>query len=120
VDTRFKTSEDFNKYDPEEERRATDDVNKFLSEMRQTDAKLQAAAQSDESGNKENFNSQQFLTTLQVKKTAEESRLKGNEFMKSKEFDAAIECYTKSTSKLNAMAPAFKTPTNASNLTPLT
>lgn len=40
VDTKFKTTEDFNKYDPEEERLATDDVNKFLSEMKQTDRKL--------------------------------------------------------------------------------
>ena len=37
VDKKFKTQEDFNRYDPEEERKANEDVNAFLSEMASTD-----------------------------------------------------------------------------------
>lgn len=33
---------------------------------------------------------------MNTKKIAEDERLKGNEFMKSKEYDEAIACYTKS------------------------
>ena len=100
MDKRFKTSEDFNRYDPEEERRANDEVNAFLSEMNQTDKKLRDGAIFESEGNKENRsqggNNSDFLTSLQTKKKAEEERLKGNEFMKSKEFDAAVTCYSKS------------------------
>jgi hypothetical protein len=37
VDKKFKTAEDFNRYDPVEEKRATEDVNAFLAEMKETD-----------------------------------------------------------------------------------
>lgn len=45
--------------------------------------------------NKENQSSN-FADQLQKKRYAEDERLKGNEFMKSKEYQDAVNCYTKS------------------------
>ncbi len=97
LDKRFKTAEDFNRYDPEEERRANEDVSAFLSEMAQTDQRLRDSAE-DAAGDKENRgeNHCDFLSALQRKKKAEEERLKGNEYMKGKEYDEAVACYTRS------------------------
>lgn len=41
------------------------------------------------------------IEELEKKKRAEDERLKGNEFMKAKEYKEAIDCYTRSLSYFN-------------------
>jgi hypothetical protein len=48
------------------------------------------------SAGKENQSSNNYASELQKKRYAEDERLKGNEFMKSKEFEDAVSSYTKS------------------------
>lgn len=102
LDPKFKLPEDFNKYTPEEENAANKDVLSFLSDMENADKKLKR--ERDENGgeifpdsSKENKNANNsFASDVHRKRKAEEDRLKGNEFMKAKEYQEAIDCYTKS------------------------
>jgi len=103
VDKKYKSAEDFNRSDPVAEKAANVDVMTFMKEMEQTDRKLRGTATANGSNeiftnsNKENESgNNDFVAQLQLKNTAENERLKGNEFMKSREYDAAVECYTKS------------------------
>ena len=102
LDPKFKLPEDFNKFTPEEEKAANKDVLSFLSDMENADKKLKR--ERDENGgeifpdsSKENKNANNsFASDVHRKRKAEEDRLKGNEFMKAKEYQEAIDCYTKS------------------------
>jgi tetratricopeptide (TPR) repeat protein len=100
LDPKYKTTEDFNKYTPEEEKAANKDVLNFLNDMEKADKKLQR--EKDQSGAifdhtaKENTSSNVFSNDIEQKRKAENERLKGNEFMRAKDYQEAIDCYTKS------------------------
>ena len=119
VDKSFKTTEDFNNATPQDIKAANDDVLDFLNQANETDQKLrgpnakeQVAAIRGKKVNKDIFGSSggdeeftapepskaqlDFAAELERKSTAERERYKGNEFMKSKEFNSAVECYSKS------------------------
>lgn len=105
MDKKFKSPEDFEKRDPVAEKAATEDVEKFFNEMNKNDQTLRSNAIDMEErstslfgGEKENVNKQNnaFVEAINLKATAEYERLKGNEFMKSKEYNEAITAYTKS------------------------
>ena len=76
----------------------------FLDEINQTDIKLQSKVCAS-SSSKNIFGdpepsyeappNTQFASFLEQKHLAENERLKGNECMKSKDFQDAIDCYTK-------------------------
>ena len=101
LDKNFKTEEDFNKYDPVAEREANNDVLNWLKEVNKTDKKLRESNGGENgdifSTNKENKDKNNaFVSQVEEKRSAENERFKGNEFMKSKEFEFAVACYTKS------------------------
>lgn len=94
LDPKFKLPEDFNNYTPEEEKAANKDVLSFLSDMESADKKLKR--ERDDNGgeifpdltSKENKSAanNSFASNVHRKRKAEEDRLKGNEFMKAKEY----------------------------------
>ena len=106
VDPSFKTSEDFNNYTPAEEAEANDDVNAFLAEMNQTDKQIRGdkgfakgGAIFDEGKNvsaEQTEEQKAFIESIENKRAAEDARYRGNEYMKAKEYDEAINAYTRS------------------------
>ena len=116
VDPNFKTPEDFNNYTPEEERAAQDDVMAFLDEMNEADKKIKGDAGPnarskaifDDGRNAapvQTEDQKEFIASLENKRSAEDARYRGNEYMKAKEYDEAIEQYTRSID-LNPNEPA--------------
>ena len=116
LDPNFKTAEDFNNYTPAEERAANDDVLAFLDEMNETDKKIrgedQAASRSkaifedDRSAPREQTEEQRaFIASLENKRSAEDARYRGNEYMKAKEYEEAVSAYSRSI-ELNESEPA--------------
>lgn len=77
------------------------DIADFLNDIQQTDQKLSREKAKDEGSEDifENGNRSNHLNVLieeiEKKKQSENERLKGNEYMKNKEFQDAIECYGK-------------------------
>jgi len=106
VDPSFKTFEDFNNYTNAEANEANEDVNSFLAEMNQTDKQIRGekgfgkgGAIFDERNNstaEQTEEQKAFIETLENKRAAEDARYRGNEFMKVKEYDEAINAYTRS------------------------
>ena len=112
VDKTFKVTEDFNNATPEEVAAANNDVLDFLNQASETDKKLRGsnATESSAKMSKDIFGNSKgndkpaapsqaqldFAEEIERKRTAENEKNKGNEFMKSKEFNSAVECYTKS------------------------
>ena len=116
IDPSFKLPEDFNNYTPEEERAAQDDVMAFLDEMNEADKKIKgdtgpnsrSKAIFDDGRNaapEQTEAQKEFIASLENKRSAEDARYRGNEYMKSKEYDEAIEQYTRSID-LNPGEPA--------------
>ena len=116
LDPSFKTAEDFNNYTPAEERAANDDVLAFLDEMNEADKKIRG----DEAGPKrskaifdddrgapaeQTEEQKAFIASLENKRSAEDARYRGNEYMKAKEYDEAISAYTRAV-ELNESEPA--------------
>lgn len=92
LDPKFKTEADFNNYTPAEERAANDDVLDFLNDMNKADSQLrrsheasQAIFESGKENSSEDLN-QGYAGQYNKKRQAEDERLKGNEFMKSKDY----------------------------------
>lgn len=83
-----------------ETRHAVDqDIATFLSDISQTDKRLTSQKEKQAEifeGNKENKSANASIEQFERKKMAENERLKGNEYMKSKESQEAIKCYSKS------------------------
>ena len=108
VDTSFKTAADYNNYTFEEEKKANEDVLAFLDEMAANDRKIKEEV-SASAGNQNNqaifddetqANSQtevksQFISSLENKRIAEDARNSGNDCMKAKEYDEAINMYSR-------------------------
>jgi len=67
--------------------------------MKKADYKLKQGATDQgifDNAGKENSSANSFAGTVNEKRNAEDERLKGNEFMRSKEYQEAVDCYTKS------------------------
>ena len=115
VDPSFKTTEDFNNYTSEYAREVNNDVLAFLRQANETDQKLregvapksmQGIRKLDQSifieskhveeDGKPTQEALDFAAHIEKKRLAEEKRYMGNESMKSKDYDDAIEHYTKS------------------------
>jgi len=103
IDPAFKTSDDFNKYTPEEARVANDDVMAFLDEMNERDKKIKGEVAADSKAIFEDAKprvaseeQKAYITEIENKRAAEDARYRGNEYMKAKEFDEAINAYTRS------------------------
>lgn len=107
VDPKFKTQEDFNNYTPQEEAEANDDVMAFLDKMNEADKKLRgedtstktkkAIFEDSERANKGPTEEQKrFAATLENKRSAEDARYRGNEYMKAREYQEAINAYSRS------------------------
>jgi len=106
VDPTFRTSEDFNNYTTAEATEANNDVNAFLDEMNKTDKQIRgdkgfgkggAIFGDDKNVSDEQSEEQKaFIETLENKRAAEDARYRGNEYMKAKEYDEAINAYTRS------------------------
>ncbi|CDW85227.1 rna polymerase ii-associated protein 3 isoform 2 [Stylonychia lemnae] len=85
----------------EDEQIAAKDIADFLNDIQKLDSKLSAGSQQNDDGAIFSRSGQQdlnrkFAEEIERKKQAEHERLKGNEFMKSKEYKEALDCYTKS------------------------
>jgi tetratricopeptide (TPR) repeat protein len=86
----------------EEERALKDDLFSFAAEMNRVDQRLRSVEEKENKqifgngGGQGTFQKSQAVEELERKKTAEDERLKGNEFMKTKEFSEAVACYSKS------------------------
>jgi tetratricopeptide (TPR) repeat protein len=104
VDPNFKTTDDYNKASPEEIQAANSDVLDFLSDM---DAKDKVLRGSGGSGmDKSIFGGERqdtgptdaqldMAAQIEKKREAEAERFKGNEYMKAKEYEEAVKCYSK-------------------------
>ena len=87
----------------DEEKVINDEIGEFLNEIGKTDQQLLQGQKDqgnkvifgDESAPKVNQKSQ-FAEELEKKKVAENERLKGNECMKSRDYNEALVCYSKS------------------------
>lgn len=82
----------------------------WLKEVNKTDKKLREGNSGDSgdifSTNKENSDKNNaFVSEVEQKRSADNERFKGNELMKSKEYDLAVSCYTKSI-EINPMEAA--------------
>mmetsp|Transcript_8207 Transcript_8207/g.11363 ORF Transcript_8207/g.11363 Transcript_8207/m.11363 type:complete len:147 (-) Transcript_8207:2716-3156(-) len=88
----------------------------FLDEMNETDKKIRgsddtkkskAIFEDDKSNASREPTEEQkaFIASLENKRSAEDARYRGNEYMKAKEFDEAINSYTRSI-ELNVNEPA--------------
>ena len=91
VDRNFRTAEDFNNFTPQEAKAANDDVLSFLADMSKADQRLRAQHEKSSEifdNMKENQNdlNEGYAGEYNRKKKAEDERLKGNEYMKSKEY----------------------------------
>ena len=109
VDPNFRTAEDFNNYTPADEAEANQDVLAFLDQMNEADKKLRG---DDVQTNKKNKSAifdegartnqgpseeqKAFAASIENKRSAEDARYRGNEYMKAKEYDEAINAYTRS------------------------
>lgn len=104
VDPTFKTTEDFNNYTPEEAAAANSDVNNFLADMMKMDGKIRE-------GNTtifgDNNATNEYAEEVTKKQLAENERLKGNDCIKSKEFQEAIKYYSKSISIFSSDPAAY-------------
>ena len=121
VDKNFKTEEDFNNATPEEIAAANSDITDFLNQASEADKKLRGSAASEsKKKSKDIFDSQgsdrtaepsaeqlAFAEEIERRRQAENEKNKGNEFMKSKEYNSAVECYAKSISINDQEAAAF-------------
>ena len=109
VDPKFKTREDFNKYTPADEAEANADVLGFLDEMNEADKKLKGEDSREfKHGKKAIFDEGEtvkkgpteaqkaFAASVENKRSAEDARYSGNEYMRSKEYDEAVNAYTRS------------------------
>ena len=102
LDPKFKTTGDFNNYTPDQAKEANDDVLGFLSDMKKADNKLRSQHEKNQSIFDNGFGKENqdlndgYAGQYNEKKKAEDERIKGNEYMKSREYAEAVECYTKS------------------------
>ena len=109
LDPNFKTEADFNNYTPQDAEDANNDVMAFLDEMNETDKKIRGdGANGSKSQGKEIFadsrsavreqteEQKDFITSLENKRSAEDRRYRGNEHMKAKEYQEAVDAYSKS------------------------
>lgn len=109
VDPKFKTRDDYNNYTPQDEADANKDVLAFLDEMSSNDNMLRGtdkvssrksknAIFDDGSNVSKGPTDQQkaFAATVENKRLAEDARYRGNEYMRSKEHDEAVNAYTRS------------------------
>jgi tetratricopeptide (TPR) repeat protein len=112
VDPTFKTTEDFNNYSSEYAREVNSDVLDFLRQAKQNDDKLRDGVNASVKGGKRvdpsifidtpevaaqpSQAAMDFAAQLEKKRLAEEKRFMGNESMKSKDYDDAIDHYTRS------------------------
>ena len=78
------------------------DIEDFLNDITQTDKKLSREKAKDEGSedifekeNRSNNTLSPLVEEIERKKQSENERLKGNEYMKNKEFQEAIQCYGK-------------------------
>jgi tetratricopeptide (TPR) repeat protein len=98
----------------EDEKKIKDDLNDFFENARLIDNQLrntnenQENEQSFSNGSKARYNqdssSSSLAEKLEKEKIAENERLKGNEFVKAKEYSNAVGCYTRSI-ELNGKEP---------------
>lgn len=109
VDPTFKTTEDFNNYTSDYAREVNSDVLDFLRQAKQNDEKLRDGvvkqglkkvdpsifAESDPTG-EPSQSAIDFAAEIEKRRLAEEKRMMGNESMKSKDYDDAIEHYSRS------------------------
>jgi tetratricopeptide (TPR) repeat protein len=123
VDPSFRTTEDYNNYSAEYAKEYNEDINAFLSKAKESDSKLRQGTVIG--GDKKSANSRDILSEsifgdkkkaaakteekfvpsqsaldyaaeVEQRRLAEDQRYKGNECMRSKDFDEAVACYTKS------------------------
>ena len=112
LDPKFKTAEDFNNVTPAEAAAANDDVLAFLDEMNEADKKIRgedtgskSKAIFDDGPRQPSEEQRAFITSLENKRAAEDARYRGNEYMKAKEYQEAVNAYTRAI-ELNESEPA--------------
>ena len=90
----------------DEQKAVDDDIFAFLDTMNATDKKLQNLAEEGDKENKSIFSNEEpskkdiykspLVIQLENQKVAENERMKGNEAVKSKEYQDAVKAYTRS------------------------
>ena len=107
LDPKFKRRmEGDKKLSVDEQKAVDDDIFAFLDTMNATDKKLQNLAEEGDKENKSIFSNEEpskkeiykspLVIQLENQKVAENERMKGNEAVKSKEYQDAVKAYTRS------------------------
>ena len=79
----------------EEQREADDDINSFVKGIAQSDRTLKGNMDKDQIFEDNPIKLEAARRAIELQQQAKDMRSKGNEYMKSKEFNEALNCYEK-------------------------
>lgn len=96
VDPAFRRRVEANNISYETKQAVNEDIASFLSDIQKVDSRLVSGDDEIFRNGKENKSSNNQVEEIEKRKMAENERFKGNEWMKGKEFQEAIKCYSRS------------------------